>query len=77
MCHLCTGLHSKSDIGFPEGRCIIGTVTCHGDDVAQLPESRHDYVLVIWSRPRQHLELVSDILHVFNVANTLLIFPVL
>ena len=77
MCHLSSGIHRKSNIGFPEGWCVIGTITCYGDDVAQLFESRHNNILVIRARSCQHLELVSDSLHVFNVANTLLIFPVL
>ena len=46
--------HSKADVGLAQGRCVIGAVTSHGDDVLlsavvqpALHDSLHQVVLVL------------------------------
>ena len=46
-CHIGSGqAHGDSDIGDPEGRSIIDSVSGHGDDFVQILEGLHDLDLL-------------------------------
>jgi len=77
MRDLSAGVHCEADVSLPEGWCVVCAVTSDCHDITKLLETRDDDILVIGPRASQYLQLISDVLHFFDIADCLLVDPIL